>query len=110
MVHRSPRERSEWWGGSTRTLGGRRGGGCFRKITPHPGLRFASAFPPRRFAEGGIRGRSPPQGGREPPAAMAGINLITIDYFAGAGVGLKSTFGAVEISFSLSTVKLAFSL
>jgi hypothetical protein len=31
-------------------------------------------------------------------------------YFAGAGAGLKSTFGAVEISFSFSTVKLAFSL
>jgi hypothetical protein len=30
---------------------------------------------------------------------------------AGAGAGLeKSTLGAVEISFSLSTVKLAFSL
>jgi len=52
----------------------------------------------------------PPQGGREPLAAMAGINPIAIDYFAGAGEGLKSTFGAVEISFSLSTVKLAFSL
>jgi hypothetical protein len=23
---------------------------------PHPGLRFASAFPPHRFAGGGIRG------------------------------------------------------
>jgi hypothetical protein len=31
-------------------------------------------------------------------------------YFAGAGVGLKSTFGAVEIDFSLSTVKFGFSL
>jgi hypothetical protein len=31
-------------------------------------------------------------------------------YFDGAGVGLKSTFGAVEISFSFSTVKLGFSL
>ena len=39
------------------------------------------------------------------------VNLIP-NYFAGAvaGAGLKSTFGAVEISFSLSTVKLAFSL
>ena len=33
------------------------------------------------------------------------------NYFAGAaGVGLKSTFGAVEISFSFSTVKFGFSL
>ena len=31
-------------------------------------------------------------------------------YFAGAGVGLKSTFGAVEIAFSFSTVKFGFSL
>ncbi len=31
-------------------------------------------------------------------------------YFAGAGVGLKSTFGAVEIDFSFSTVKFGFSL
>jgi hypothetical protein len=39
---------------------------------------------------------------REPPG----------DYFAGAGEagGLKSTFGAVEISFSFSTVKFGFSL
>src|SRR4051812_44247804 len=36
-----------------------------------------------------------------------------LDYFAGAGVagaGLKSTFGAVEISFSFSTEKFGFSL
>ncbi len=31
-------------------------------------------------------------------------------YFAGAGVGLKSTFGAVEIAFSFSTEKFGFSL
>jgi hypothetical protein len=31
-------------------------------------------------------------------------------YFDGAGAVLKSTFGAVEISFSFSTVKFAFSL
>ena len=31
-------------------------------------------------------------------------------YFAGAGVGLKSTLGAVEISFSFSTEKFGFSL
>ncbi|TYL73667.1 hypothetical protein FXB38_36400 [Bradyrhizobium cytisi] len=31
-------------------------------------------------------------------------------YFDGAGAGLKSTFGAVEISFSLSTEKFGFSL
>jgi hypothetical protein len=36
-----------------------------------------------------------------------------VGYFAGAagaGGGLKSTFGAVEISFSFSTVKFGFSL
>ena len=31
-------------------------------------------------------------------------------YFDGAGAGLKSTFGAVEIAFSFSTVKFGFSL
>jgi hypothetical protein len=31
-------------------------------------------------------------------------------YFDGAGAGLKSTFGAVEISFSFSTEKFGFSL
>jgi hypothetical protein len=31
-------------------------------------------------------------------------------YFDGAGAGLKSTFGAVEISFSFPTVKFGFSL
>ncbi|MGY4348615.1 hypothetical protein ACVWXM_005082 [Bradyrhizobium sp. GM7.3] len=31
-------------------------------------------------------------------------------YFDGAGAGLKSTFGAVEISFSFATVKFGFSL
>jgi hypothetical protein len=33
------------------------------------------------------------------------------NYFAGAdGAGLKSTFGAVEMAFSFSTVKFGFSL
>jgi hypothetical protein len=32
------------------------------------------------------------------------------NYFAGEGAGLKSTFGAVEISFSFSTEKFGFSL
>jgi hypothetical protein len=50
----------------------------------------------------------PPQGGTEFPVTTARSDLIAIGYFAGAG--LKSTFGAVEISFSFSTVKLAFSL
>ncbi|PSO19550.1 hypothetical protein C7G42_10645 [Bradyrhizobium sp. MOS003] len=31
-------------------------------------------------------------------------------YFDGAGAGLKSTFGAVEISFSFATAKFGFSL
>jgi hypothetical protein len=31
-------------------------------------------------------------------------------YFGAAGAGLKSTFGAVEMSFSLSTVKFGFVL
>jgi hypothetical protein len=31
-------------------------------------------------------------------------------YFDGAGAGLKSTLGAVEISFSFSTEKFGFSL
>jgi hypothetical protein len=34
-----------------------------------------------------------------------------LDYFEGwAGPGLKSTFGAVDISFSFSTWKFGFSL
>ena len=37
-------------------------------------------------------------------------NLV-VGYFDGAaGVGLKSTFGAVEISFSFATEKFGFSL
>jgi hypothetical protein len=36
--------------------------------------------------------------------------FLTGRYLAGAGVGLKSTFGAVEIAFSFSTVKFGFSL
>ena len=43
-------------------------------------------------------------------AIIEGPVCFAKSYFAGAGAGLKSTFGAVEISFSLSTVKLAFSL
>jgi hypothetical protein len=43
-------------------------------------------------------------------AAFIAANLA-LSYFAGAaGARLKSTFGAVEISFSFSTVKLGFSL
>ncbi|BAL79084.1 hypothetical protein S23_58940 [Bradyrhizobium cosmicum] len=34
----------------------------------------------------------------------------TACYLDGAGAGLKSTFGAVEISFSFSTEKFGFSL
>ena len=30
-------------------------GGVSTTTAPHPGLRFASAFPPHRFAGGGIR-------------------------------------------------------
>jgi hypothetical protein len=40
-------------------------------------------------------------------AAFIAVNLVS-GYFAGAG--LKSTFGAVEISFSFSTEKFGFSL
>jgi hypothetical protein len=37
-------------------VGRRPGWGEFpRNVTPHPGLCFASAFPPHRFAGGGIR-------------------------------------------------------
>jgi hypothetical protein len=43
-------------------------------------------------------------------AAFIGVADPVTSYFAGAGAGLKSTFGAVEISFSLATVKFAFSL
>src|SRR3977135_274108 len=43
-------------------------------------------------------------------AFIAAIDLLS-NYFAGAvGGGLKSTFGAVEISFSFSTEKFGFSL
>ena len=49
---------------------------------------------------------------REALAAFIAVDRFRLsNYFVGAaGVGLKSTFGAVEISFSLSTVKFAFSL
>ena len=57
LSHPSPHERSEWWGGSTRAISERRGGGYFRETAPHPGLSFASAFPPHRYAGGGIRPR-----------------------------------------------------
>ena len=38
-----------------RAKGERRGGVTFHKAAPNPGLRFASAFSPHRFAGGGIR-------------------------------------------------------
>jgi hypothetical protein len=47
---------------------------------------------------------------RDALAALIEGGPVDRTYFAGAGEGLKSTFGAVEISFSLSTVKFAFSL
>jgi hypothetical protein len=46
-------------------------------------------------------------------AAFIAVNLFNglPNYLAGAaGGGLKSTFGAVEISFSFSTEKFGFSL
>ena len=43
-------------------------------------------------------------------SVVRSLHHDTGDHFAGAGVGLKSTFGAVEISFSFSTVKFGFSL
>ena len=46
---------------------------------------------------------------REALAAFIADRLFS-RYFAGAGVGLKSTFGAVEISFSFSTEKFGLSL
>ncbi|PJG53428.1 hypothetical protein CVM73_20555 [Bradyrhizobium forestalis] len=44
---------------------------------------------------------------------VGGVKLIrktASAYFDGAGAGLKSTFGAVEIAFSFSTEKFGFSL
>ncbi|QAU50413.1 hypothetical protein EAS56_23270 [Bradyrhizobium guangzhouense] len=66
-----------------------------------------------RDASGSPRSRSVPD---SPPAramtAVGGVKRIrktTRAYFDGAGA-LKSTFGAVEISFSFSTEKFGFSL
>ena len=42
--------------------------------------------------------------------ALIAVACRSIAHFAGAGAALKSTFGAVEISFSFSTVKFGFSL
>ncbi len=48
---------------------------------------------------------------RSPALAAPLMRARPSNYFAGAaGGGLKSTFGAVEISFSFSTEKFAFSL
>src|SRR6476469_5671561 len=43
-----PASESEWWGGSTPKASGRGSKQIARHDveTPHPGLRFASAFPP----------------------------------------------------------------
>ena len=43
-------------------------------------------------------------------AVKSWCSNLLIGYFDGAGVGLKSTFGAVEMAFSFSTEKLGFSL
>ncbi|RXT38112.1 hypothetical protein B5V03_30980 [Bradyrhizobium betae] len=51
---------------------------------------------------------SPPSRGMTVVRAIERIRKTTRAYFDGAG--LKSTFGAVEISFSFSTVKFGFSL
>nr|QDP27216.1 hypothetical protein FNV92_19250 [Bradyrhizobium cosmicum] len=52
---------------------------------------------------------SPPSRGM---TVVGGARRIrkTARYLDGAGAGLKSTFGAVEISFSFSTEKFGFSL
>jgi len=59
---------------------------------------FIAAQPVQRF-------------GRSPALAAPLMRTRSSDYFAGAAAGgLKSTFGAVEISFSFSTAKFAFCL
>ena len=53
---------------------------------------------------------SPPSRGMTAVGGARRIRKIECTYFDGAGAGLKSTFGAVEISFSFSTAKFGFSL
>jgi hypothetical protein len=45
---------------------------------PHPGLCFASAFPPHRFAGGGIRG-SAFKCDSPPPLRVRGHSAVSID-------------------------------
>jgi len=52
---------------------------------------------------------SPPSRGMT-VVGEAGRIRKTARYLDGAGAGLKSTFGAVDISFSFSTEKFGFSL
>jgi hypothetical protein len=53
---------------------------------------------------------SPPSRGMTVVGGAGRIRKIKRTYFDGAGAGLKSTFGAVDISFSFSTEKFGFSL
>ncbi|OSJ34365.1 hypothetical protein BSZ19_12590 [Bradyrhizobium japonicum] len=53
---------------------------------------------------------SPPSRGMTAVGGAGRIRKTARSYFDGAGAGLKSTFGAVEISFSFSTAKFGFSL
>jgi hypothetical protein len=53
---------------------------------------------------------SPPSRGMTAVGWVKRIRKMERTYFDGAGAGLKSTFGAVDISFSFSTEKFGFSL
>ena len=53
---------------------------------------------------------SPLSRGMTVVGGMKTIRKTARAYFDGAGAGLKSTFGAVEIAFSFSTEKFGFSL
>ncbi|EJN11226.1 hypothetical protein PMI42_05475 [Bradyrhizobium sp. YR681] len=53
---------------------------------------------------------SPPSRGMTAVCGAKRMRKIARTYFDGAGAALKSTFGAVDISFSFSTEKFGFSL
>jgi len=75
--------------------------------------RLGRAIQYSRDASGRPRSRgvldSPPSRGMTVVGEARRIRK-TVRYLDGAGAGLKSTFGAVEISFSFSTEKFGFSL
>ena len=104
MLYPSPRERERVVGRVDASEASVGVGGA-RKTAPHPGLRFASAFPPHRFAGGRIKNeadrRYPCRLRGQPICASDRMNTAFLIQLLVNGLVVGTLYGVVAMSFVL---------